>query len=69
MLLSFFVLKIYLYICLFNLLHFILPEEKQKSIDIESICELLNIVLGSEFPAQVESFVEYLKVSGRIVCY
>ncbi|GMN49915.1 hypothetical protein TIFTF001_019081 [Ficus carica] len=39
-----------------------LTEEKQKSIDIESICELLNIVLGSEFPAQVESFVEYLKL-------
>lgn len=38
-----------------------LTEEKQKSIDIESICELLNIVLGSEFPAQVELFVEYLK--------
>ncbi|KAJ1410057.1 Potentiating neddylation domain [Sesbania bispinosa] len=38
-----------------------LTEEKQKSIDIESICELLNLVLGSTFPAQVNLFVEYLK--------
>ncbi|KAL2338195.1 hypothetical protein Fmac_012641 [Flemingia macrophylla] len=38
-----------------------LTEEKQKSIDIESICELLTLVLGSTFPAQVSSFVEYLK--------
>lgn len=38
------------------------PEEKQKSIDIESICELLNIVLGSNFRQQVDLFVEYLKV-------
>jgi DCN1-like protein 4/5 len=39
-----------------------LTEEKQKSIDIESICELLNIVLGSEYPSQVELFIEYLKI-------
>ncbi|XP_022642134.1 DCN1-like protein 4 isoform X2 [Vigna radiata var. radiata] len=38
-----------------------LTEEKQKSIDIESICELLTLVLGSTFPSQVNSFVEYLK--------
>ncbi|BAT98615.1 DCN1-like protein 4 isoform X1 [Vigna umbellata] len=38
-----------------------LTEEKQKSIDIESICELLTLVLGSTFPPQVNSFVEYLK--------
>ncbi|KAB1218779.1 DCN1-like protein 4 [Morella rubra] len=38
-----------------------LTEEKQKSIDIESICELLDLVLGSQFRAQVDSFVEYLK--------
>ncbi|CBI36472.3 hypothetical protein VitviT2T_013830 [Vitis vinifera] len=38
-----------------------LTEEKQKSIDIESICELLDLVLGSQFQAQVDSFVEYLK--------
>lgn len=40
-----------------------LSEEKQKSIDIESICELLTLVLGSTFPAQVNLFVEYLKVN------
>ncbi|OIW18073.1 hypothetical protein TanjilG_00325 [Lupinus angustifolius] len=38
-----------------------LTEEKQKSIDIESICELLTLVLGSTFPSQVNLFVEYLK--------
>ncbi|XP_054784041.1 uncharacterized protein LOC129290995 isoform X2 [Prosopis cineraria] len=38
-----------------------LTEEKQKSIDIESICELLTLVLGSQFPSQVNLFVEYLK--------
>jgi hypothetical protein len=43
---------------------FILSEEKQKSIDIESICELLDLVLGSQFRVQVDLFVEYLKVSG-----
>jgi hypothetical protein len=39
------------------------PEEKQKSIDIESICELLTLVLGSTFPTQVSLFVDYLKVN------
>ncbi|XP_062154404.1 uncharacterized protein LOC133862581 [Alnus glutinosa] len=38
-----------------------LTEEKQKSIDIESICELLDLVLGSQFRVQVDLFVEYLK--------
>ncbi|XP_059641386.1 uncharacterized protein LOC132283459 isoform X2 [Cornus florida] len=38
-----------------------LTEEKQKSIDIESICELLHLVLGSQFPTQVDSFVNYLR--------
>ncbi|XP_010537891.1 PREDICTED: DCN1-like protein 4 [Tarenaya hassleriana] len=39
-----------------------LTEEKQKSIDIETICQLLDIVLGSTFRAQVDYFVEYLKI-------
>ncbi|XP_039004816.1 DCN1-like protein 4 [Hibiscus syriacus] len=39
-----------------------LTEEKQKSVDIESICELLNLVLGVQFRRQVASLVEYLKV-------
>ncbi|XP_028782585.1 DCN1-like protein 5 isoform X1 [Neltuma alba] len=38
-----------------------LTEEKQKSIDIESVCELLTLVLGYQFPSQVNLFVEYLK--------
>ncbi|KAL6286043.1 DCN1-like protein 4 [Prunus yedoensis var. nudiflora] len=38
-----------------------LTEEKQKSIDIDSICELLNVVLGSQYQAQVDLFVQYLK--------
>ncbi|XP_010532096.1 PREDICTED: DCN1-like protein 4 isoform X2 [Tarenaya hassleriana] len=39
-----------------------LTEEKQKSIDIETICQLLDIVLGSTFRAQVDYFIEYLKI-------
>ncbi|CAN0901082.1 DCN1-like protein 4 [Linum grandiflorum] len=39
-----------------------LTEEKQKGVDIETICELLKIVLGSQFCNQVDSLVEYLKV-------
>lgn len=42
---------------------FYFSEEKQKSIDIECICELLDLVLGSQFRAQVDALVEYLKVS------
>ncbi|KAK1434026.1 hypothetical protein QVD17_10944 [Tagetes erecta] len=38
-----------------------LTEEKQKSIDIESICELLELVLGSQFPQQVDLYIQYLK--------
>lgn len=37
-----------------------LTEEKQKSIDIESICQLLDLVLGSQFRSQVDYFIEYL---------
>ncbi|XP_019058077.1 PREDICTED: DCN1-like protein 4, partial [Tarenaya hassleriana] len=39
-----------------------LTEKKQKSIDIETICQLLDIVLGSTFRAQVDYIVEYLKI-------
>ncbi|GMH17698.1 hypothetical protein Nepgr_019539 [Nepenthes gracilis] len=39
-----------------------LTEEKQKSIDIESICQLLDLVLGTQFPSQVDYFIEYLKI-------
>ncbi|KAG9144163.1 hypothetical protein Leryth_026069 [Lithospermum erythrorhizon] len=40
-----------------------LTEEKQKSIDIENACVLLDLVLGSQCRPQVDSFVQYLKVS------
>ncbi|XP_022841512.1 DCN1-like protein 4 [Olea europaea var. sylvestris] len=39
-----------------------LTEEKQKSIDIESICILLDLVLGSDFQPQVDALVQYLKM-------
>ncbi|XP_042509427.1 DCN1-like protein 4 isoform X2 [Macadamia integrifolia] len=39
-----------------------LTEEKQKSIEIDSICELLYLVLGSQFLAQVVLLNEYLKI-------
>ncbi|CAN7134196.1 unnamed protein product [Brassica rapa subsp. narinosa] len=39
-----------------------LTEERQESIDIETICQLLGIVLGSTFRPQVDYFVEYLKI-------
>ena len=38
------------------------PEDKQKSIDIESACELLDLVLGFQFRPHVDKLVEYLKV-------
>lgn len=52
----------------YQLLLLVVVEEKQKSIDIESICELLDLVLGSEFRAQVDSFVQYLRVSLKYPC-
>ncbi|XP_048594121.1 uncharacterized protein LOC106387573 isoform X2 [Brassica napus] len=39
-----------------------LTEEKQESIDIETICQLLDTVMGSTFRPQVDYFVEYLKI-------
>ncbi|KAL0797841.1 hypothetical protein Bca101_053015 [Brassica carinata] len=39
-----------------------LTEEKQKSIDIETTCQLLDTVMGSTFRSQVDYFVEYLKI-------
>jgi DCN1-like protein 4/5 len=39
-----------------------LTEEKQKSIDIESICQLLDLVLGPDFRAQVDYMIDYLKI-------
>ncbi|KAL3639824.1 hypothetical protein CASFOL_014792 [Castilleja foliolosa] len=39
-----------------------LTEEKQKSIDIESISLLLELVLGSQFRPQVDDLNQYLKI-------
>uniref|UniRef100_M4DJH1 Defective in cullin neddylation protein n=1 Tax=Brassica campestris TaxID=3711 RepID=M4DJH1_BRACM len=47
----------YAYACRYSL-----TEERQESIDIETICQLLGIVLGSTFRPQVNYFVEYLKI-------
>ncbi|KAI3844487.1 hypothetical protein MKW92_046567 [Papaver armeniacum] len=38
-----------------------LTEDMQKTVETESVCELLDMVLGSKFPAQVGKLVEYLK--------
>ncbi|KAJ4813801.1 Defective in cullin neddylation protein [Rhynchospora pubera] len=38
-----------------------LTEDKQKCIDIESACQLLSLVLGTQFGPQVDKFTEYLK--------
>ncbi|KAL7152575.1 hypothetical protein ABFS83_04G107000 [Erythranthe nasuta] len=39
-----------------------LTEEKQKTVDIESICILLDLILGSVFRPQVDSLTQYLKI-------
>ncbi|XP_050215335.1 uncharacterized protein LOC126666350 isoform X2 [Mercurialis annua] len=39
-----------------------LTEEQQKTVDIDSICELLNLVLRSRFCSEVASLTEYLKI-------
>eukprot|EP00252_Welwitschia_mirabilis_P017600 TRINITY_DN3896_c0_g1_i2.p1 TRINITY_DN3896_c0_g1~~TRINITY_DN3896_c0_g1_i2.p1 ORF type:complete len:174 (-),score=30.67 TRINITY_DN3896_c0_g1_i2:263-784(-) len=38
-----------------------LTEEKQKSLDLESACQLMELILGNGYHAQVESLIEYLK--------
>ncbi|KAJ8560774.1 hypothetical protein K7X08_022634 [Anisodus acutangulus] len=42
-----------------------LTEDKQKCVDIESICLLIDLVLGPQFRAQVDSFSEFLKVDSN----
>ncbi|KAI4344249.1 hypothetical protein L6164_011496 [Bauhinia variegata] len=39
-----------------------LTEEKQRSMDIETVCELMKVVLRSQFPTQVDLLIEYLKI-------
>ncbi|XP_076956970.1 uncharacterized protein LOC143632299 [Bidens hawaiensis] len=42
--------------------HYCLTEDKQKNLDIETACILLNLVLGAIYDQQVDSFIEYLKI-------
>ncbi|XP_076937241.1 uncharacterized protein LOC143604733 [Bidens hawaiensis] len=42
--------------------HYCLTEDKQKNLDIETACILLNLVLGANYDQQVDSFIEYLKI-------
>ncbi|GER25780.1 defective in cullin neddylation protein [Striga asiatica] len=37
-------------------------EEKQKCLDIESTYILIDLVIGFQYPAQVDSFVQFLKI-------
>ncbi|XP_057969198.1 uncharacterized protein LOC131158380 [Malania oleifera] len=39
-----------------------LTEERQKTVDIESVCVLLDLVLGFRFRPQVDLYIEYLKI-------
>ncbi|CAA0813476.1 Domain of unknown function (DUF298 [Striga hermonthica] len=39
-----------------------LTEEKQKCLDIESACMLIDLVLGFQYRAQVDSFIKFLKI-------
>ncbi|KAI9192251.1 hypothetical protein LWI28_020044 [Acer negundo] len=39
-----------------------LTEERQKNVDMETSCELLNLILGSEYRSQVDLLIDYLKV-------
>ncbi|KAJ6849726.1 DCN1-like protein 4 [Iris pallida] len=40
-----------------------LTEDKQKSIDIESACELLDLVLGFQFRPQIKNLLSFLRTS------
>ncbi|KAL4555473.1 hypothetical protein LXL04_038092 [Taraxacum kok-saghyz] len=39
-----------------------LTEDKQKNLDIQSVCVLLDLVLGPKFRHQVDSFCDFLKI-------
>ncbi|KAJ0247955.1 Potentiating neddylation domain-containing protein [Hirschfeldia incana] len=41
---------------------YFLTDEKQESINIETICQLLDIIMASTFRPQVDYFVDYLKI-------
>ncbi|KAM7472957.1 hypothetical protein LguiA_011140 [Lonicera macranthoides] len=42
-----------------------LTEDKQKCVDIETTCVLLDIVLGSQYRSQVDAFVGFLKIQNE----
>ncbi|KAL6221371.1 hypothetical protein ACLB2K_009122 [Fragaria x ananassa] len=42
-----------------------LTEDRQKSVDIETVCELLNLVLGPKYRSQVDILTKYLKVQSE----
>ncbi|KAL6555135.1 hypothetical protein OROGR_006393 [Orobanche gracilis] len=42
--------------------HYCLTEEKQKCLDIESTCILIDLVLGFQYQPQVDSFIKFLKI-------
>lgn len=39
-----------------------LTEERQKCVDIETACILIDLVLGSKYQLQVKFFTEFLKI-------
>ncbi|CAH8353734.1 unnamed protein product [Eruca vesicaria subsp. sativa] len=45
----------------FYAFRYCLTDERQNCLDIETICQLLDLVLGSTFRDQVDHFVDYLK--------
>ncbi|KAG6411531.1 hypothetical protein SASPL_129614 [Salvia splendens] len=45
-----------------------LTEDNKKCLDIETACVLLQLVLGVQYQAQVDSFITFLKVSGDYYC-
>ncbi|KAK6156581.1 hypothetical protein DH2020_010829 [Rehmannia glutinosa] len=42
--------------------HYCLTEEKQKCLDIESTCILIDMVLSFQYQPQVDSFIKFLKI-------
>lgn len=53
-------------ICILFLMQicWLLSEDNKKCLDIETACVLLQLVLGVQYQAQVDSFIKFLKVSG-----
>lgn len=58
--------NVYVALILIKPIHLSFSEDKQKCVDIESSCLLIDLVLGSQFRAQVDSFSEFLKVGTHL---